>query len=1777
MTTTPSRRPTPPTSPPTSPPLGSRSAMARGRQSSSDGDLRISPASTPAIPSATSTGAIATSPPPDSTGTTTPEKPRHTVISRFFKRVRFSFGGSRPASSTDVHDGGTDMPPKTGTTLVPASPAPSTTVTTATAIPELAVWRPPSTSASASSSPSKGIDAARRASSQSPNRRGSGGADRYMALEQDLRVMPKRTPSQGFEIPVEGGDEEGPPGHYGGRLTLTREDGSAWSDRANTPGSDLDDTPPSSLTNQSPNGSSTTLGQTPSTTDLNAGLRPPHSSTTVGQFMRRFRTNDKAQLSQRDHWIKDETCKACYQCEQPFTFLRRRHHCRICGKILCARCTIDDLSGEPFGYVGPIRVCTYCKSIIDECSKDADSPPPSPRPPSILGAPSIRSTRPRSLFESGDATALAPFRWPSGLVDDDPTSPSAAPDGDDPVAYESEDDDDEEENYNVLTPRQLVEATYSRPPSPTIEDETRRRTFIQRRRSLPARTTSVLLNEFWKEPEYCGPLLEGTCQAHAKALIHQVVSEATLHPAWETVLFDLASDVVRKVAFTSEVMDIRHFLRVKKIPGSRPAHSMFLSGAVCKKSLAHRKMPTSLTRPRIVILTFPIEYHRVQDQLMSLNPVLAQEHEHLLSLCNRLLALQPTIILVEKTVSRFALEYLVGKGIAVSYDIKRPVLETVARFTGADLITSMDKLSQSPAVGTCGSFSAQMFAHDRDVTPLLVFDGCPAELGGCVILRGEDRTVLKTVKRMLWFVIFAVMSLHRESQLYTNLQAKPASVPVADAQALVVHDELLVKLLKPYQVLLSVSPGIAFPPPYLIERYRDEVQRAATRPRALSRSSSISSNTVVTPTTGPSAKVWGGPAYASGIDRVSRDALNYILDKNDSVTPIAHQSLLFLTAMPPKKVPQPAHAAAEPQCARPSFQYVEYYGQDDITLVQYVEHVVETAAHPCPQCHLPLHQHHRVYYHGRMAVTVAVGDDSGDPANPGAATPRASSDGASMISASSSSGSAGAVKSAANARRKGQLLAPSRPQMQTYCCECKTWGPRTDMSVEAGAYSFAKYLELAFYNTAAVCATCGHRAFADCQHVFYLGGSAVTVSMQPVTLYEMSFPLMRVQLDPARALAAKEKLSAQVQDLVVALYASVERYISQHWHQLAAAGAGVDDEGYIRDLCLMANHEKSELLDMTREIADHSPVYETLAFTKVLAILMNRSGQWMEKVGRVRLETSAAAAAMSPSSGVAGSVPGNDSLATAVASNSPGPDSPASLAPAWVMRALQEMAGDNRNKVGPKPDLPTPSTSPPSTSHLVEIGDVIAPAPTSATSRDVDADPLPVEPLPASHSPTQFPVLDKDVDVVTRPPSAKTDKSETKKASGLVQSLVNLLISAANPTSSLPPLTSIMNPTEHLFPGSTVIVREDEPTSIVAFALRSAEYASKLEKVLQQADAATTEVSLNDVGSPSPFREIQNQEHDEPVEDVDEDALDDHWLEQDPSARGHIDVEATHGPLKVGCRTYFAAEFQDLRQNCLVEEYFAHSLARCAVWEANGGKSGSTFLKTQDDRFVIKQLSKVELELFGLFAPAYFAYMNRTIFNQIPTILAKIFGVYRIALKNSVTGKSSKLDFLVMENLFYGKKITKLFDLKGSTRNRYVTPVTGKTQTLLDGNYIELMRSSPLFTREYARKVLTTSIYNDTLFLSKLNIMDYSLLIGIDDENHQLVVGIVDFIRAYTWDKKLESWVKEQGFLGGGGKEPTIVSPKQYKTRFRDAMERYFWMVPDKFCSVKAANRNVFS
>lgn len=279
----------------------------------------------------------------------------------------------------------------------------------------------------------------------------------------------------------------------------------------------------------------------------------------------------------------------------------------------------------------------------------------------------------------------------------------------------------------------------------------------------------------------------------------------------------------------------------------------------------------------------------------------------------------------------------------------------------------------------------------------------------------------------------------------------------------------------------------------------------------------------------------------------------------------------------------------------------------------------------------------------------------------------------------------------------------------------------------------------------------------------------------------------------------------------------------------------------------------------------------------------------------------------------------------------------------------------------------------------------------------------------------------------------------------------------------------------------------------------------------------------------------------------------------------HLKYQFIDGNTNLSCKIFYSEQFEALRKACGNDDNFIQSLSRCVKWQSSGGKSGSSFLKTLDNRYILKELSKLELESFVSIAPFYFKYISQSMFNTLTTAIAKIFGFYQVQIKNTTTGKIFRMDFLIMENLFYNHKTTRIFDLKGSMRNRHVQQTGKENEVLLDENMIEYIYESPVFVGQQLKKLLRGCLFNDTSFLSAMDVMDYSLVIGIDDSSKKLYLGIIDWLRTFTWDKKVENWVKGNNLIGGNkrGKDPTIVTPKQYRIRFREAMERYILEAPD--------------
>lgn len=257
--------------------------------------------------------------------------------------------------------------------------------------------------------------------------------------------------------------------------------------------------------------------------------------------------------------------------------------------------------------------------------------------------------------------------------------------------------------------------------------------------------------------------------------------------------------------------------------------------------------------------------------------------------------------------------------------------------------------------------------------------------------------------------------------------------------------------------------------------------------------------------------------------------------------------------------------------------------------------------------------------------------------------------------------------------------------------------------------------------------------------------------------------------------------------------------------------------------------------------------------------------------------------------------------------------------------------------------------------------------------------------------------------------------------------------------------------------------------------------------------------------------------------------------------------------INVKVKVYFAEQFEAFRmENSRLLKNFILSIGSSSQWQGNsGGKSKASFIKSHDELYVFKEIEKKEFFMFFNYAEYYFDYMHKISQRRKPSVLTKIFGLFEIRFNNT------KYFYIAMENLFLGLSNSKLqiYDLKGSETNRYMEKKQTTGQTLLDTNFRIDRNGESIALRPKNKKFCEQAFENDIKFLQKYNLIDYSLLLIIDVNKLEIRMGIIDYLREYTWDKKVENYAKT---ISKGGAVPTIICPEEYAKRFLEAMNTFF-------------------
>ena len=153
------------------------------------------------------------------------------------------------------------------------------------------------------------------------------------------------------------------------------------------------------------------------------------------------------------------------------------------------------------------------------------------------------------------------------------------------------------------------------------------------------------------------------------------------------------------------------------------------------------------------------------------------------------------------------------------------------------------------------------------------------------------------------------------------------------------------------------------------------------------------------------------------------------------------------------------------------------------------------------------------------------------------------------------------------------------------------------------------------------------------------------------------------------------------------------------------------------------------------------------------------------------------------------------------------------------------------------------------------------------------------------------------------------------------------------------------------------------------------------------------------------------------------------------------------------------------------------------------GKSGSFFISTDDNKYLIKTLKATEFELIkNNFLFKYCEYLNK----NPNSLLSRLYGMYSLSVNQ---GRDNIL-LIVMRNTIgdFQNNIMAKYDLKGSTFGRE-TKLKNENdkKTMKDNDFNDIEKK--IFLEKKSSDKLRKICENDSKFLKDMELMDYSLFL----------------------------------------------------------------------------------
>lgn len=280
---------------------------------------------------------------------------------------------------------------------------------------------------------------------------------------------------------------------------------------------------------------------------------------------------------------------------------------------------------------------------------------------------------------------------------------------------------------------------------------------------------------------------------------------------------------------------------------------------------------------------------------------------------------------------------------------------------------------------------------------------------------------------------------------------------------------------------------------------------------------------------------------------------------------------------------------------------------------------------------------------------------------------------------------------------------------------------------------------------------------------------------------------------------------------------------------------------------------------------------------------------------------------------------------------------------------------------------------------------------------------------------------------------------------------------------------------------------------------------------------------------------------------------------------------------------FYAKQFSKLRRQFFGpsgQQTYADSLTHLQAAKQTGGRSESFLFFSADEKFVVKTMSKsdfISMQHMMGFHTTVRNYVQHMEANP-ESIICKIVGCYSLRLHKY----GHTIYFLVMVNVLPPKGwVHEMYDLKGSTVRRSAKPEKDGTravckycnQTYVVGlagqkpctyyrehEPVQLLMDNDLRFRLIVKpqqaNTLKAQVAKDANWLRSMNIMDYSLLVGVRRKRYplQTVTPVIQFCYedaedddelkgSRTVSKALCDYVEQRRRRSEAGRTDMVVSP----------------------------------